>query len=132
MKPISHLILFSFLSCMLFSSVSYAAKVPLPYNKKIRTTIKNIESYGDYVVVHLSRDVENTANCLGPVFDGFDDSTITGVIKSFYLDVTTAKGKAMFASVLTAAAARKKTEFTVTSCDQNTNLPIIDVVSTLY
>lgn len=132
MKPISLLILSSFLTCMMFSTASHAAKAPLPYKKRILTLIKNVDSHGDYAVVNLSRTVENTANCIGPVFDGFDDSTVTGKIQTFYLDITTAKGKAMYASILTAAASRKKTEFIVSSCDQNTNLPIIDVVSTLY
>ncbi len=132
MKDFQLLIISLFLTIMMFTSVSHAARAPLPYNNKIRTTIKNIENYGNFVVINLSRDVPNDANCRGPFLEGFDDSTITGKIRTFYLDITTDNGKKMYASVLVAAAARKKTEFKVSSCDSNTDLPIVDVVSTLY
>ena len=109
---------------------AHAATVP--YNSKINTTIKNIENYGTFIVVNLSKDVENVAGCVGPVIDGQDTSDITGLIRSFYLDITTADGKAKFVQIIAASSAKKKTEFTVSSCDITTDLPIIDSLSVLY
>lgn len=126
MKFIKLSVIAFFLSSVLLSSVTHA----LPYNKKIKTTIKNVESYEGYIIVNLSKEVENTANCTGPVFDGSIANPEN--ILSFYLDITTTSGRAMYASILTAASARKKTEFAVSSCNLDTNLPIIDSVSTLF
>jgi hypothetical protein len=119
-------------STFIVTSVASAQKAPLPYNKKLPSTIKHIANHGNYIVVNLSKAVDNTANCIGPDLGGdFPDSTETGQILSFFLDITTVEGKSLFANILTAASLKRKIAFKVSTCDLTTNLPIIDSMEML-
>lgn len=115
-----------------------AASVGATFEKlNPKTSIRYIENYGTYAVVHYNKAVDNTLAC-DPVDDVAypDPKGDPTKIQAAVINYTTAEGKAMFVQILASAAARKKTHLVVTTCDtgdvNNTGLPIIDSVETRF
>lgn len=106
-------------------------------NVNPKTTIRYIDNYGSYAVVHYNKDVPNDAEnvgvngCMGAGDYALPDST---KIRSFVVDYTTAEGKALFVHLLAVAAARKKTTIWASSCDGTlgTGLPVVDSIDTRF
>jgi len=106
-------------------AMASSAIAALPYERPI-TTVKHIESYGTYAIVHLSRDVDNTVGCAGPEDD------FPAKLRSFYIDYATPEGRSNYVLVMASATSRKRTGFNVTSCDSGTNLPSVDSVEVSF